>query len=198
MPSPFLRTLAGQHKFCFSCFSLHADRASASVFRGIFSNKIPNLGCSCKHQEYRGSCMTLKASSMSFGLAAIALFISCHTTVAGQQEKAGKKSDQEQTVRLKTDLVELRAVVTDKKGNLIDGLRKEDFEVLERGAPQEIGFFSLERIQSGSTPATPTAKAPLPRNGPPPATPAPPPARSSCLSIRCTFQHSASTELKRS
>ena len=118
--------------------------------------------------------MTLKASSMSFGLAAIALFISCHTTVAGQQEKAGKKSDQEQTVRLKTDLVELRAVVTDKKGNLIDGLRKEDFEVLERGAPQEIGFFSLERIQSGSTAGTPTAKAPLPRNGPPPATPAPP------------------------
>jgi VWFA-related protein len=53
-------------------------------------------------------------------------------------------------IRLKTDLIEVRAVVTDRKGRVIDNLKKEDFELLENGRPQEIGFFSLERIAAGA------------------------------------------------
>ncbi len=55
---------------------------------------------------------------------------------------------QDQPIRVKTDLIELRAVVTDKRGQAISDLRKEDFELTENGKPQEIGFFSVVRIPS--------------------------------------------------
>lgn len=53
---------------------------------------------------------------------------------------------QDPTLKLKADLVEIRAVVTDKSGKLIDNLSKEDFELLENDVPQQINFFSLETI----------------------------------------------------
>ena len=56
------------------------------------------------------------------------------------------KKDPEQAVKLKSELINVRAVVTDKNGAVIDNLRKEDFELLENNRPQEISFFSLERV----------------------------------------------------
>lgn len=55
-------------------------------------------------------------------------------------------SRQEPGIRLKADLIEVRAVVTDRKGRVVDNLKKEDFELLENGRAQEIGFFSLETL----------------------------------------------------
>jgi VWFA-related protein len=63
---------------------------------------------------------------------------------------------QDPGIRLKTDLIEVRAVVTDRKGRVIDNLKKEDFELLENGRAQDIGFFSLERINAGANLNTPT------------------------------------------
>ena len=48
-----------------------------------------------------------------------------------------------------TELMEVHAVVTDKKGNLIENLAKEDFELLENGKPQNISFFSVSKIDNG-------------------------------------------------
>jgi VWFA-related protein len=59
-----------------------------------------------------------------------------------------KKDDKDQTIRLKSDLVQVRAVVTDKRGQLIGDLKKEDFELLENTRPQNISFFSVEKIDS--------------------------------------------------
>ena len=56
------------------------------------------------------------------------------------------KKDSDDPLRLKTNLVEVRAVVTDKLGNAIDNLTKDDFEVSEKGKPRSISFFSLENI----------------------------------------------------
>jgi VWFA-related protein len=47
---------------------------------------------------------------------------------------------------VKTDLIDLRAVVTDKRGKPITDLKKEDFELSENGKPQEISFFSMVKI----------------------------------------------------
>ena len=69
---------------------------------------------------------------------------------------------QDPGIRLKTDLIEVRAVVTDRKGRLIDNLKKEDFELLENGRAQDIGFFSMERIDAG---ANNTLAAPSPVTG---------------------------------
>src|SRR5205085_3448609 len=49
-------------------------------------------------------------------------------------------------IRLDTNLVQVRAVVTDRKGQLVDNLKQEDFEVLENGQPQQISFFAVERL----------------------------------------------------
>ena len=53
---------------------------------------------------------------------------------------------QDQPIRVKTELINLRAVVTDKKGQPITNLRKEDFELMENGAKQEVSFFSAVKI----------------------------------------------------
>jgi VWFA-related protein len=57
-----------------------------------------------------------------------------------------KPVDQKEVLRLKTDLIQLQVVVTDKQGRVIGDLKKEDFELLEQGRPQEVSFFSLERL----------------------------------------------------
>lgn len=106
--------------------------------------------------------MIRKGSSLSRRLIVLSVLFASQVGPAMPQETANKKGDQDQSVRLKTELVELRAVVTDKKGNPIGDLKKEDFEVLENGVRQEIGFFSLERVQSrpGATRAKDTAPPP--------------------------------------
>lgn len=78
--------------------------------------------------------------------------------IAIAQKKQEKAEDKDQAVQLKAELVELRVVVTNKKGNLIDNLKREDFEVTEDGRPQDISFFSVERIEgSNKVAASPDA-----------------------------------------
>jgi VWFA-related protein len=64
----------------------------------------------------------------------------------GQTGNPQANPGQDQSIRLKTDLIEVRAVVANKKGAAIPDLKKEDFEVYENGKPQQIGFFSMVRI----------------------------------------------------
>lgn len=74
-------------------------------------------------------------------------------------QRETKSPQQDRPLLLKTDLIEIRAVVTDRQGKVVDGLKKEDFEVLENGREQQVAFFSLERLvtQPAATPmqATP-------------------------------------------
>src|ERR1700694_3099489 len=96
---------------------------------------------------------TLSLKSVSAILAVLVLTGQSPQLIAQQS----KQTDQDDVIRVKTDLVQLRAVVTDRKGQLVDNLKQDDFEVLENGRPQSVGFFSLERIQKGSS-APVTAK----------------------------------------
>jgi VWFA-related protein len=59
-------------------------------------------------------------------------------------------SDQDDVIRVTTNLIQVRAVVTDRKGQVVDGLKQEDFEILENDRPQKVSFFSLEKIPSDS------------------------------------------------
>ncbi len=88
---------------------------------------------------------TLSLKSGSAILAVLVLTGQSPQLIAQQS----KQTDQDDVIRVKTDLVQLRAVVTDRKGQLVDNLKQDDFEVLENGRPQSVGFFSLERIQKG-------------------------------------------------
>ncbi len=55
---------------------------------------------------------------------------------SGQDKPAGQKA-----ISVSVDLVNLQALVTDKKGNIITGLRPENFTVYEDGVKQEITHF---------------------------------------------------------
>ena len=83
------------------------------------------------------------------------IFVACVSanTIALAQSQT-KPADQDEPVRLRTELVQVQVVVTDKQGRVIEGLKKDDFELLEQGRRQEVSFFSLERV--GVQPAPPT------------------------------------------
>jgi len=51
----------------------------------------------------------------------------------------------------KTNLMNVQVVVTDRKGRMVENLKKEDFELLENGKPQDISFFSISDIGSGKS-----------------------------------------------
>jgi VWFA-related protein len=53
------------------------------------------------------------------------------------------KPDDEQPIRISTELVQVDVVVTDKSGKVVRGLTKDDFEVYEKGKKQQISFFEI-------------------------------------------------------
>src|SRR6266550_167704 len=78
------------------------------------------------------------------------------------QEK--KEDERDKQLRLKAELVEVRAVVTDKRGQPVGNLTKDDFEVLEDNRPQVLSFFSVENI--GALPDSKTPAATTTPTGP--------------------------------
>src|SRR5215212_9252621 len=78
----------------------------------------------------------------------------------------------EDVVKVKSNLVNIDVIVKDKKGKYISDLKAEDFTISENGQPQKVEFFDapLSKIETttksgaavatAESPATPTA----PRN----------------------------------
>src|SRR6185369_16684803 len=58
------------------------------------------------------------------------------------------KTPDEDVVRVNTDLVQTAITVVDKQGKFVEGLSREQFELLIDGKPRSISF--LERVTSGS------------------------------------------------
>jgi VWFA-related protein len=96
------------------------------------------------------------------GALACAAFVApaAQTPPAGQsgQPAAPAATQQIPPVTFKTEIeyVEVDAVVTDERDNLVKGLTQEDFEVYEDGKPQKIALFSqvvipVERLERFTT-----------------------------------------------
>ena len=68
--------------------------------------------------------------------------------VARPQEISLSQSRQgdQYTISVSVDMVVLHATVRNRKGILVSGLDKEDFQVYEDGVPQQIEYFSHEDI----------------------------------------------------
>jgi len=62
----------------------------------------------------------------------------------GQDKPDG--AAQRKAFKVKTELMEIRAVVTDHKGRIVEDLKKEDFELLENDKPREVSFFSVTNM----------------------------------------------------
>jgi VWFA-related protein len=106
----------------------------------------------------------IRAAVLGFVMAALLLFPGASTVFAqengpqgpppaeqqappkpptGQQQAPGKPNDQapQVSISVESNLVQVEAVVTDEDGNLLTGLKKENFRVLDEGQPQQITNF---------------------------------------------------------
>lgn len=93
----------------------------------------------------------MKKSTSAFLLS---LFVFVNGLFSQSLFAQNQKPEAEQIVKLKSELISVRAVVTDKSGKVVDGLKKEDFDISENNRAQEISFFSLEKIASRASEPT--------------------------------------------
>ena len=72
-------------------------------------------------------------------------------TVPGQPPpQEATRAGEDPVIRVITELVELRVVVTDQSGRPVTDLKREDFVLLEDGQPQELSFFSAVEIPTSA------------------------------------------------
>jgi VWFA-related protein len=79
------------------------------------------------------------------------------------------QADQEPSVRISTQLVQIDATVTDKKGEHVDDLTESDFELTVDGKKQTISYFRLIKLPEPKRPDPAAANAPKPVAIPPSA-----------------------------
>ncbi|HUK88970.1 MAG TPA: VWA domain-containing protein [Blastocatellia bacterium] len=60
------------------------------------------------------------------------------------------QQSQEQTLKLRTELVQFDVLVTDKNDRPVRGLTKDDFVLLDAGKPQDISFFSFVDVSTAT------------------------------------------------
>ena len=82
---------------------------------------------------------------------AVALVLLYATTAALAQDAATQARPPQYRLRVTSELVLVNVVVRDKKGNLVRGLKKEDFTVTEDGKRQEISTFDFENVDELAT-----------------------------------------------
>ena len=88
-------------------------------------------------------------------------------TAFAQQHQQPSSSMPKLTERVDINVINVDVVVTDKKGNPVPGLTKDDFQLFENGVPKTItNFYEVEGKKPSATPAVATVKpaaAPAPR-----------------------------------
>jgi VWFA-related protein len=78
--------------------------------------------------------------------------------------------DQDTTVRISTQLVQVDATVTDKRGEHVEDLTEDNFELTVDGKKQAITYFRLVKLPEPKRPAADAANSPKPA-APPPSMP---------------------------
>ena len=90
-------------------------------------------------------------------------------TLTAHAQNPPKPQDDEDVLRIKSNLVNIDVIVKDKKGKYISDLKAEDFTISENGQPQKIEFFDAplsrpETRNTGAAIAETPAPAIAPRN----------------------------------
>ena len=79
----------------------------------------------------------------------IVFLITLVTSATGYSQlnpKVAKDQQNPRAITARNEPIQVHAVVTGRTGQLIEGLSKEDFRVMEDGAQQTPAFFSMEKI----------------------------------------------------
>src|SRR5215470_16189905 len=89
---------------------------------------------------------------------------------AKQPDSQTPAQNQEPTVRISTQLVQIDVTVTDKKGEHVEDLNEGDFELMVDGKKENITYFRLVKLPEPKAPEPVAANAPK-SVAPPPSTP---------------------------
>ncbi len=82
----------------------------------------------------------MKHVSLAAALTSAVLMFPCAASFAAEQQKPkGEPTRLVETVDVR--VINVDVIVTDKKGNVIHGLKKNDFEILENGMPKAVSNF---------------------------------------------------------
>src|SRR5258706_609830 len=92
-------------------------------------------------------------------------FLLSFSAVAQQAPPPSAADDGITTFKSTSTLVVVSVFVRDKSGAVVEGLKKEDFKMLEDGKPQNISVFEFQKLED-ATPQTP-ALAPARTEEPP-------------------------------
>jgi Ca-activated chloride channel family protein len=80
-----------------------------------------------------------------FGFSLRALLFSALLLVSGLASAAQNPQEPSQTIRIQVERVNVGVIVTDARGQFVEGLRREDFHVFDNGAEQPLtDFASIE------------------------------------------------------
>jgi len=74
-----------------------------------------------------------------------------------------QKKQSQDTIKLKTELVQIDLLVTDKAGKPVSGLKREDFELLDNNKPQLITHFAFETSNPARLKDTTAEQPPIPK-----------------------------------
>lgn len=69
------------------------------------------------------------------------------------EDAAAAAPDEEDVVRIETELIQTGVMVFDKSGKFVDGLKQDDFVLMVEGRPTPLSFFDRVVGASSSTPA---------------------------------------------
>ena len=92
----------------------------------------------------------------------LATVIISSTPLATFSQDRKKKPDQD-SIKLNAELVQIDALVTDKLGKPVSGLKREDFELLDNNKPQPITHFSFEESNPARVKNSPVPQPPIPK-----------------------------------
>jgi VWFA-related protein len=124
--------------------------------------------------RYQNSILKIRRLKGFLNLLVLIVFLLAAIPIHSQDQKPNRSDDQD-VVKVTSNLVSLDVIVKDKKGRPVTDLKAEDFTVTENGVPQKITFFdstlttATEVTQStdatGSTETKPrTTPSGFPRN----------------------------------
>ena len=86
----------------------------------------------------------LRSKKASWGMGGFLVFVCFLLFLANARAQRESAEPTDFVIRTRTDVVNVVAVVRDRKGGLIGDLERTDFEIYEDGVRREVGFFSRE------------------------------------------------------
>ncbi|HEV7684065.1 MAG TPA: VWA domain-containing protein [Pyrinomonadaceae bacterium] len=118
------------------------------------------------------SLLTNRLAELCFNLLLSCAIFLAAIPVHPQNKDAQKTSDQDDVIKVTSNLVNFDVMVKDKKGKAITDLKAEDFSLFENGVRQNIEYFDAtlsggnDRIKPAAIPLTTDSDGPvkLPRN----------------------------------